>query len=570
MGSEPPLPSTVFAREDSEHLSSDALAVALDSLLESHPDAPVAALRSDGIIVAMPDSVPLRENPVLEGRAGMDLIAVDEESMAGWERLLKRGAALYRVHPAGRPQASWTIYGLDLREGHGVIFMLTVPEPAGAGGHPADVSSVADFAPMPPRCATLRKDELAFIRAVDDATLQLLGWGADDLVDRRSLEFIHPDDQALARDAWMEMLAKPGPGRRVRLRHACSDGSWLWLEVSNHNLLGDPGHACVVCEMVDISEEMAAHELLHRLAEAVPVGLLQLDRAGRVVYSNDRLHEILGVPRRQSVAEQMASVLPAHQQLLSAAVERALGEAEPSDFEIELRHSGSGATRFCTVGLRPLGDQPDALGGVIACIADVTESMRMREELRRRSMYDELTSCLNRATVVAALQEQILGGGESTARAVMFLDLDCFKPVNDAYGHAAGDQLLREISARLRASLRAPDLIGRMGGDEFLIVCPDVDSREDAEVLAERIAGVQHAPIDLGPASVQPRVSIGIAWSRGAGLSAEGLVARADEAMYSSKEEGAGRPKFAGASPSSVGRARAGRVARRAGSPQAA
>ena len=126
------------------------------------------------------------------------------------------------------------------------------------------------------------------------------------MLGRRSLEFVHPDDHGLAIDNWMQMLAQPGPARRIRQRLLAKDGSWVWFEVTNHNLLADPEHGVVVCEMVDITEEMAAHEdlrareqLLDRLAETVPVGLMQLDAERQVVYTNDRLHEILGTSPRK-------------------------------------------------------------------------------------------------------------------------------------------------------------------------------------------------------------------------------------------------------------------------------
>ena len=104
------------------------------------------------------------------------------------------------------------------------------------------------------------------------------------------------------------MLAVPGPARRIRLRHLRSDGSWMWLELTNHNLLHDPDYECMVSEIVDISEEMAAHELVDRLANAVPVGLLQVGRDRRVAYSNDRLHEILGVERTDDFDSLLARV----------------------------------------------------------------------------------------------------------------------------------------------------------------------------------------------------------------------------------------------------------------------
>lgn len=531
-----------FSGDFAERVPPDVLADALEALLETYPDAPVATLRRDGLMVAVPETIALRAHSVLSGRAGLDLVEVDDASMAGWERILRCGAAAYTVHPAGRPEATWTIYGLDLYDTHGVIFMLSVPDGDKAGRQDS-ADALTDFTVRAPRLTTVLQDQLAFIRSIEPSTVEMLGWPADEMLGRRSTDFIHPDDQELARDAWMDMLRRPGPGRRVRLRHRRCDDSWLWLEVTNHNLLGEPEEPRVVCEMVDISEEMAAHELLHRLAEAVPVGLLQLDQSGGVVYSNERLHQILGVQRQDTFASQLASLTPAHQQLLREAVSRSLGDGSPADVEVELCDPDTGSRRCCTVGLRALKGA-DSAGGVIACFADITDSIRMREELRHRSMYDELTSCLNRRTILQTLEDQIRTSPGNGTRAVMFLDLDCFKPINDEHGHGAGDELLRAVADELRRSLRERDAVGRMGGDEFLIVCPDVPSAAEAMCLAERTAAVQREQVRLGSVSVRPCVSIGVAWSRGRGLDREALIAQADEAMYESKREGAGKPKL--------------------------
>ena len=385
---------TAFHGPASERLDAEQLVDAVKRLLDAYPQAPVLAMREDGIITPMPAGVRLRENPVLEGRAGLDLIEFDDEAMAGWEQILERGAAVYRVRPVGRPEVSWTIFGLDLREEHGIIFMLCAAQGAEDAGAPTGSVTLADFTSRAPRCATVHKDALAIIRFADAATLQMLGCEEVDIVGQRSTEFIHPDDQDLARDAWMQMLAQPGPGRRARLRHRRHDGTWLWFEVTNHNLLSDPAYGCVVCEMVDISEEMAAHELLNRLAETVPVGLLQLDHGGEVVYANDRLHEILGVARCETLDAQLASLRPEHRALVREAFARAVGEKAPADFEVQLTHPQSGEERYCTVGLRSLDAGTDAPAGAIVCVADITDSICMREELRRLSMYDELTGCL--------------------------------------------------------------------------------------------------------------------------------------------------------------------------------
>jgi len=144
-----------------------------------------------------------------------------------------------------------------------------------------------------PGTAALRpgaSDEVGVFLEVDEALTQILGRSGADLVGQLSLEFIHPDDHELAIDNWMQMLATRGPISRVRLRHLHSDGSWIWMEITNHNMLEDPAYGYVVAEMMDISDEMAAHEelrareqLLERLAEALPVGVVQVDADGRVI-----------------------------------------------------------------------------------------------------------------------------------------------------------------------------------------------------------------------------------------------------------------------------------------------
>src|SRR3984957_2867762 len=112
------------------------------------------------------------------------------------------------------------------------------------------------------RVARMRKSDVAVLLDIDEATSQILGWSAEEMVGRTSLEFIHPDDQTLAVENWMQMLGTHGPGPKLRLRHRHHDGSWIWLEMTNHNLLDDPDSNCVVAEMVDISDEMASYELL--------------------------------------------------------------------------------------------------------------------------------------------------------------------------------------------------------------------------------------------------------------------------------------------------------------------
>jgi diguanylate cyclase (GGDEF)-like protein/PAS domain S-box-containing protein len=538
----------LFEPERQQHLDADSLTKGLESLLASFPDAPVAALNGEGLSLAMPASIELRANPVLEARSGLDLVVQEDRLglLATWDRTLATGAARCLARLAGDPHTTSTLYLLDVREPHGVIFCLFAVSDAELPERLAAADAVRQL----PRFGAIVKDERSFIVGVDEAITQILGWSAEEMVGRRSIEFIHSDDHPLAIDNWMEMLASPGPGRRVRLRHRRRDGSWVWFEITNHNLLDDPDSRCVTSQVVDISDEMAAQEelrareqLLDRLAGAIPLGLFQVDTDHAIVYTNERLHEILGVQRADTVEAQLRSVVDADKALLVGALEDVLRRGQGADIEVEVEAGRE--LHFCSINLRPLSHEDGSVSGAIACVADVTDSARMREELSRRATFDELTGCYNRASIMRALDAELAGPAPKTGRAVMFLDLDRFKEANDRHGHAAGDELLRVVAERLHGAVREQDLVGRIGGDEFLVVCPSAGSPDQAMRLASRVAEALKADVALPAGGVQPCVSIGVAFSQEQGEDPDLLVARADAAMYRSKSDGAGRPTLA-------------------------
>jgi diguanylate cyclase (GGDEF)-like protein/PAS domain S-box-containing protein len=525
----------IFDTAADGHADAEALEKTLRSLLSVYPRAPVGAMTSAGIYVPMPESIELHDNQVLEGRSGLDLISEEDREavLQNWDRALTLGASRCAIHPEGYDEV--ILYALDLRERHGVIFTLIASSNPLEAAEPVEV----DTSDQRPRFATIHKDELSFLVHVDEAMQQMLGWEAEEMLGHRSLEFVHPDDHALAIDNWMQMLARPGPARRVRQRLQTKEGDWIWFEVTNHNLLADPEHKVVVCEMVDITEEMAAHEdlrareqLLDRLAETVPVGLMQIDEQMQIVYTNDRLHEILGAERTETVSQQLANIDPADRQEIEQAFATLLADGVDAEVEVAVTGREDGRERHCQISLRALTHEGGAVSGAIACVADVSDSIAMREELRRRAAHDELTGCLNRAAITRAVEQNIAEGGPEGHRAVLFLDLDGFKQVNDRHGHAAGDELLRALAGHLRACVRTDDLVGRLGGDEFLVLCPDLDE-DSARRLADRLTVSASAGAVASDADV--RASVGVAWSRGAEVDAETLLARADHAMYDAK-----------------------------------
>jgi len=552
---QPPQPEAIDLARDvldqgqGDYSDINTLDTALATLLVHYPEAPVAAAGADGLLVAMPASVPLQRNPVLQARTGMELVSPEDRGrlLAGWDKVLTTGAARCQVHPASNPDVEVTCSWFDVRETHGVIVVVLVP----ADGADSPIPQVPESPPVVSRFVRISKDDAGIIVGIDRAVTQILGWSAEEMEGHRSTEFVHPDDRALSIDSWLEMLASPGIGRRLRLRHRHRDGSWMWFEVTNNNLLDDPDYRCVVCEMVDISEEMAREQLLGRLAETVPVGLFQVDADRHIVYTNDRLHQILGVEQATTVETQLATVVERDHAALERALNDVLEQGEDADIEVELKLPPSGTLRFCTISLRALTHGDGTISGAIACVADVTDSTRMREELKKRATFDELTGCYNRPSIMDALAASVASGQRRGERAVMFIDLDRFKEVNDREGHAAGDALLRIVAEGLRSVVRADDLVGRIGGDEFLVVCPEIGGTEQAMELAGRIAQALREQVCLATVRTAPQLqaSIGVAWSSGDSVGADTLVAQADNAMYESKRERNGRPKLATAVP---------------------
>jgi diguanylate cyclase (GGDEF)-like protein/PAS domain S-box-containing protein len=400
----------------------------------------------------------------------------------------------------------------------------------------------------------MRKNAVSELLEIDDATTEILGWPADEMVGHRSLEFIHPDDQEPAIEAWIEMLAIPGPGKPARMRHKRRDGSWAWVEITNVNRLGDPEHEDMLAELVDISDDLSPQEaewlakrsvrsrerLLDRIAEALPIGLCQVDRRRNIVYCNERLPEILGTARAATIDEQLATVVRDDWSVLDAAIVGALHDGQDADAEVQVERQRGDRFRRCVARVRALEDDDRQPIGAIITLEDVTESARMRAELERRANYDMLTRCHNRASVMSAV-EVALAQGHDTTTAVIFVDIDRFKAVNDNLGHAAGDDLLVAVADRLAGAVRDDDILGRIGGDEFLVVCSRIRGREEALAVGRRIQDALHGEVVLDTGRAMLSASVGIACSDRGASSADELVSQADTAMYQAKREGSQR-----------------------------
>lgn len=178
----------------------------------------------------------------------------------------------------------------------------------------------------------------------------------------------------------------------------------------------------------------------------------------------------------------------------------------------------------------------------IAVAYDITERKQMEERLQHMAGHDSLTDLPNRALLMDRLETAlILARREQTHLSLLFIDIDGFKNVNDNYGHPVGDKLLQKIAQRLRDSVRESDTVGRLGGDEFIVLLKGIDLLDDMTMVAEKIRTKLEQPYEVDSLQLQPSASIGIAYYPGNGDDGQQLIQHADQAMYRAKNAGGNR-----------------------------
>jgi diguanylate cyclase (GGDEF)-like protein/PAS domain S-box-containing protein len=351
-----------------------------------------------------------------------------------------------------------------------------------------------------------------------------------------------------------------GQGRpvRVELLNRSRDGRDYWIDADIqplHDAAGElTGHIAV---QTVITEQVTRRLRQTALLSALPTAVVLHGPDGRVLEANPAAGSLLGVqpgdagdalmqrrPLHDDLAPLTADELPVQRTLRGGGGER--GQLLGLD-------DGAGGRRWLLVNAEPLRDALGKPDGAVACYVDMTERRHLLEQLRDSARRDPLTRMPNRAVVMERVQRAI----EHRRRhleygfAVLFMDVDRFKQVNDTLGHSAGDELLRQLAIRLEDTLRPGDAVGRVesalhtaariGGDEFVIVLEGIHQIEDACHVADRLQLELSQPYRLGSSVVHVSVSIGIVGADQAGADAEAVLRDCDTAMYEAKRAGRGR-----------------------------
>ncbi|MGY2083592.1 diguanylate cyclase domain-containing protein [Blastococcus sp. SYSU DS0539] len=285
---------------------------------------------------------------------------------------------------------------------------------------------------------------------------------------------------------------------------------------------------------------LAASEARMRLllANATDV-IATIDPTGTITYMSPAAETLFGRPGSAYVGRSAIELAHPRDQVRLRAAVAAAGAAGAAvagfvDADIRVQHS-SGGSRW--VEVRISGKVEDAgFEGWVVNLREVTDRKLFEEELRRQARTDPLTGLLNRAAFNERLAEATAAVDPAAPPAVLFVDVDDFKGVNDTLGHAAGDELLLAVAARLSAAVRGDDVVARLGGDEFALLLTDADGARLRDV-ADRLLAALRDPVELDGRSLTVTASVGGALAD-AGCTAEELLHRADTAMYAAKRAG--------------------------------
>jgi len=286
---------------------------------------------------------------------------------------------------------------------------------------------------------------------------------------------------------------------------------------------------------------MESEERFRSLASCSPVGILELTQDGTTQYFNPRLNEIVGVDDAFWRDHKWSDcILPEDRPSMTANAEKAW--TSQNDLSARFRVvRPSGEVRNVRVLAAPVTVGSEEPSTFVATVQDVTEEVAATEALAFRAMHDSLTGLPNRALFLDRLGVELAHSARAGSDlAVMFLDLDGFKVINDAMGHQAGDEVLKAIAGNLLGVVRAGETVARLGGDEFTFIFHEVQGAEKASAVAQRILGALSQPIEIDGRVVVVTGSIGIVLP-GPGAQAVAVLRDADAGMYRAKESGRDR-----------------------------
>ncbi len=385
-------------------------------------------------------------------------------------------------------------------------------------------------------------ETLSFI-AVNEATVQHYGYSKDEFLRMTIEEMRPPEDLEDLRSALAARRDRNEP--RV-YRHRRRNGQVFDAEVISFEFISGGRRSRLVIA-VDVTERRGAEQRLREseeryrlLFERNLAGVYRSTLDGQILDGNDAIARMFGYRDREDFLAQTAYSLYDSQEDRDRVMAQVREHGSLSNVEVRMRRR-DGAPVWVIENMTLLD------GGVLeGTIVDITDRKTAQEQMEYQAYHDALTGLPNRLLFRDRIDIALAHSKRHhTAAAVMFLDLDHFKLVNDSLGHTVGDALLQDVATRLVLAIRADDTVARMGGDEFTVLLTDIKDPGSSAIVAQKLLDTISQPMVIEGHELYITTSIGIARSPEDGIDAETLLKRADGAMYRAKEAGRSNFQFA-------------------------
>jgi diguanylate cyclase (GGDEF)-like protein/PAS domain S-box-containing protein len=385
-------------------------------------------------------------------------------------------------------------------------------------------------------------DQHGVLQYVSPAFERILGRSADPYRNESLASVMHPDDLARVAEEFPPLLSDPSRVLRTWLRSQDAGGRWRQFEATVTNRLDDPDVRGIVGNLHDITDLREAHERFRSAFENAPIGMGMTDLKGRIIRANPALGRIVGRVSADLVGVNVSDLTHPEDRESGILEMRHLISGGSTGYQIEKRYLHcDGHEVWVSVSVSCVRDEQGQPLYLIGQVEDVTERRAMRERLAYAAIHDPLTRLPNRELFMDRLDVALRRADRGRHQvAVIFLDLDRFKLINDSLGHDIGDRVLCAVADRLTSVMRASDTLARFGGDEYTVLCDDVQDEASCVEVAERLVMAMGQPLSLESGEVFVTLSVGIALSS-ASQSGPVLLRNADIAMYRAKERGPSR-----------------------------
>ena len=371
------------------------------------------------------------------------------------------------------------------------------------------------------------------------------GWSREELIGKKALDLgIWPD--AASRQAFIEALRRDGSVFDHVTRWRRKDGELRDVSISAE-IIDMNGEPCVLAFANDVTERLRAERALaesearnRRIVETASEGIWIIDADTRVTFVNQRMADMLGYAQDEIIGQRGDGFLYPEDLDDHRAQMAARQAGRSTGYERRFRRK-DGTELWTQVSGTPIMHPDGSYGGAFAMFTDISHLKEQQRQLQHIAHYDALTGIPNRM-LLADRMHQALAQARRAGRlmAVCYVDLDGFKPVNDTFGHDAGDRVLVEIAHRLREGLRGGDTVARLGGDEFVLLL-GIEQQEECEVALRRVLDAISQPLSVAGRPVAISASVGVTLYPQDDADPDTLLRHADQAMYAAKQDGRNR-----------------------------